>query len=107
MLGLSVVSSSNIDSALQLINAMLDPQTAKQTLTELRDQVAALDRKREEVAALQKQAEQAQADTNAANAALAQRVAELDERDRSISLREQQFKTMRAEVRAKIAGVEA
>jgi hypothetical protein len=62
------------------------------TPTQFRAEIDALNKARDEAAALQKQAQQAQADANAANAALAQRVAE--------------FETMRSEIRRKIVGAE-
>ncbi len=57
MMGLSSpVTSTGISEALNLINAMLDPQQAKRALEELQNQVDALNKKQAEVAALQKQA---------------------------------------------------
>ena len=104
MMGSSTITSATLSDALSLINAVLDPQTAKAGLEELRAETAKLEQAR--VAALEEQKKAAadRATADAAMAALADRTAALDEREHAIANREQVFEHARSEIRRRIAG---
>jgi hypothetical protein len=104
MMGSTTVTSSTISEALTLINAVLDPQTAKQGLEQLRAETAKHEQAR--VAAIEEQ-KKAAADRAAADAAMSQladRAAALAEREHAISNREQAFEHARSEIRRRVAG---
>jgi hypothetical protein len=100
----STITPATITESLALINAMLDPQTAKAVLEELRAATAKHEQAR--VAAIEEQ-KKAASDRAAVDAAMAQLVdarAALDARDHSISNREQAFEHARSEIRRRVAG---
>jgi hypothetical protein len=107
MMGSSTITASTISESLDLINAMLNAQTAKQVLTELGQKVDDLNKKRDEIAALRKQAETDRAAADARIAEAETRVGAIQAREQAVTAREQKFETMRSEVRRKIAAVEA
>jgi hypothetical protein len=84
-----------------LINAMLDPQTAKAVLEELRAATAKREQARAAAIEEQKKAASDRAAVDAAMAQLADARAALDARDHSISNREQVFEQARSELRRK------
>jgi hypothetical protein len=104
MMGSSTITSSTISEALSLINAVLDPQTAKQGLEQLRAETAKLQQARATALEEQKRAATATAEAEKATAAIAERTAALDQRERDIAVREERFETARAEIRRKVAG---
>ena len=107
MLGLSVVSSSNIDSALQLINAISNAGAAKQVLEELRAEIDRLNKARDEATVERQRAEAATAEAEKATAALADARAALVQREATVTAREQQAERVRALTRERLAGMEA
>jgi hypothetical protein len=69
MMGLSLPPSATINDALSLVSAMLDPQTAKATLEQIKAEIDRLDRARVEADAAQKRAEKMITEADAVAAA--------------------------------------
>jgi hypothetical protein len=101
MMGSSIVASSTISEALSLINAVLDPQTAKAGLEELRAETAKHEQARVAAIEEQKKAASDRAAADTAMAALANREAELAEREHAVAARAAQFEKTRAELRSR------
>jgi aspartate/methionine/tyrosine aminotransferase len=108
MMGLSVAPTpAAISDALALINAVLDPQTAKAGLEALRAAIAEHEQARAAAIEEQKKAATATAEAEKATAALADARAALVQREATVSARELQADRIRALTRERLAGMEA
>jgi hypothetical protein len=108
MMGLSSpITASTLSEALSLINAVLDPQTAKAGLEALRAEIGALNKARDAAVAEQ---QKAAADRAAADARIAEaetRIGAIADREQAVTARELQADRIRALTRERLAGMEA
>ena len=107
MMGSSTITSATLSDALSLINAVLDPQTAKQNLEQLRAEIAELEKARAAAVAEQQKAASDRAAADARIAEAETRVGAIADREQAVTAREVQAERVRALVRERLAAAEA